>query len=184
MSESHSETRVLEYPFSTPFRNAKGYLRVLGGGRAGRVWRRRRLAPPADPLGAEGFVRPLHGVDLALCLDDASTHVGPVMMVRKRTRVTTCLFVPAASMPQTCALFSYQDYRTRMFVPGYSCQDIRTRTITWREKRGWGLDEPALVVVAAAQLIDKRAPVVAAVVLEPHAGLQQTEHGVLRWPNF
>ena len=34
MSESHSETRVLEYPFSTPFIHTKGYLRVLGGGRA------------------------------------------------------------------------------------------------------------------------------------------------------
>ena len=34
ISESHSETRVLEYPFSTPFRHTKGYLRVLGGGRA------------------------------------------------------------------------------------------------------------------------------------------------------
>ena len=34
ISESHSETRVLEYPFSTPFRHTKGYVRVLGGGRA------------------------------------------------------------------------------------------------------------------------------------------------------
>ena len=34
MSESHSETRVLEYRFSTPFRHTKGYLRVLDGGRA------------------------------------------------------------------------------------------------------------------------------------------------------
>ena len=29
MSESHSETRVLEYPLSTPFRHTKVYLRVL-----------------------------------------------------------------------------------------------------------------------------------------------------------
>ena len=34
MNESHSETRVLEYPFSTLVCHAKGYLRVLGGGRA------------------------------------------------------------------------------------------------------------------------------------------------------
>ena len=32
MSESHSETRVLEYPFSTPFTHTKGYSRVLSGG--------------------------------------------------------------------------------------------------------------------------------------------------------
>ena len=32
MSESHSETRVLEYPSSTPFRYTKGYSRVLSVG--------------------------------------------------------------------------------------------------------------------------------------------------------
>ena len=37
ISESHSETRVLEYPFSTTFRHTKGYLRVLGGGRTDEV---------------------------------------------------------------------------------------------------------------------------------------------------
>ena len=51
ISESHSETRVLEYPFSTPFRHANGYSRVLKPPwcccrtRRGRSCTRTRCAP-------------------------------------------------------------------------------------------------------------------------------------------
>ena len=58
MSESHRETRVLEYPFSTPFLHTKGYSRVLSGG----------LDGPRKPAGLSPYLLGVPGLSLKMKL--------------------------------------------------------------------------------------------------------------------